>query len=160
VDGAIADAIAQGLLLQPKRFVVKSQIVLEDLTKLYGILLKNCDVYMGFKLIPEGYPNWVTVSRAYYDEGYVYVSADPDIHALGDLKPGHAIGATIGTMAHFRLISYNRRCRPTSAGRSTPTGPTSWRSGRCSTAPRTWRSSGRRTCGTRSGRTRPMPSST
>jgi polar amino acid transport system substrate-binding protein len=107
VDGAIAEAIAQGLLLQPKRFVVKSEIVLEDLTKVYGILLKDCDVYMGFKLIPEGYPNWVTVSRAYYDEGYVYVSADPAIHALGDLKPGHAIGVTIGTMAHFRLISYN-----------------------------------------------------
>jgi polar amino acid transport system substrate-binding protein len=106
VDGAIADAIAQALLLEPKRYVVKSKVVLEDLTKTYEILLKDCDLYMGFKLIPEGYPEWVTVTRPYYEEGYVFVSADPDIHALSEVPPGRAIGATIGTMAHYRLVSY------------------------------------------------------
>jgi polar amino acid transport system substrate-binding protein len=106
VDGAIADAIAQGLLLEPKRYVVDNQIVVEDITKLYAILLEHCDAYMGFKLIPEGYPDWVTLSRSYYETQYVFVTADPDIHALADLAPGRPIGATMGTMAHIRLVSY------------------------------------------------------
>ncbi len=106
VDGAIAEAIAQALLLEPVRHVVESKIVLEDITKLYEILLKDCDLYMGFKLIPEGYPQWVTLSRPYYEAGYVFVTADPDIHALADLAPGRPIGATMGTMAHYRLVSY------------------------------------------------------
>jgi polar amino acid transport system substrate-binding protein len=107
VDGEIADAIAQDLLLQPQRYVVPSQIVLEDITKLYAILLEHCDVYMGFKLIPEGYPGWVTLTRAYDEVGYVFVTAKSEIHALADLPPGRPIAATIGTTAHIRLVSYN-----------------------------------------------------
>ncbi len=106
VAGAIADAIAAGLLLEPQRYVVESNIVLEDITKVYGLMLKHCDVHMGFKLIPEGYADWVSLTRAYYESQYVFVAADPDIHALADLPPGHPIGATIGTSAHFRLVSY------------------------------------------------------
>lgn len=108
VDGEIADALASGLLLQPKRYVVPSQYVLEDLTKAYAILLEKCDLYMGFKLIPEGYPDWVTLTRSYYDVGYVYVSPKPDIHALSDLPPGRPIAVTIGTTAHFQLVSYQQ----------------------------------------------------
>jgi polar amino acid transport system substrate-binding protein len=106
VDGEIADATAGALLLEPKRYVVESQIILEDITKLYEVMLKHCDVYMGFKLIPEGYPTWVALSRAYYETGYVFVTTDPNLHALSDLAPGRAIGATIGTSAHIRLVSY------------------------------------------------------
>lgn len=106
VAGAIADAIAQSLLLEPKRYVVESDFVLEDLTKVYKIILEHCDVHMGFKLIPEGYPNWVTLTRPYYESQYVFVTADPDIHALADLAPSRPIGATMGTSAHIRLVSY------------------------------------------------------
>jgi polar amino acid transport system substrate-binding protein len=106
VDSAIADAIAHGLLLEPQRYVVESNIVVEDITKVYGVMLEHCDVHMGFKLIPEGYADWVTLTRAYYETQYVFVSADPDIHALADLAPGRSIGATIGTSAHLRLVSY------------------------------------------------------
>jgi polar amino acid transport system substrate-binding protein len=106
VAGAIADAVAQGLLLEPQRYVVEGKIVLEDMTKVYGIMLKHCDVHMGFKLIPEGYPEWVTLTRAYYESQYVFVTAAPDIRALADLTPGRPIGATIGTMAQLRLVSY------------------------------------------------------
>ena len=104
--GAIADAIAQGLLLEPQRYVVDSNIVIEHITKVYGIMLEHCDLHMGFKLIPEGYANWVTLTRAYYETQYDFVTGDPDIHALADLAPGHPIAATIGTMAHIRLVSY------------------------------------------------------
>ena len=106
VADTIARAIAAGLLLEPKRYVVESNIVVEDITKLYGRMLEHCDVHMGFKLIPEGYPSWITPTRAYYETQYVYVSSDPDIHALADLPAGRPIGATIGTAAHIRLVSY------------------------------------------------------
>jgi len=106
VAGAIADAVAMGLLLEPQRYVVESKVVMEDITKVYGVMLEHCDVHMGFKLIPGGYPNWVTLTRAYYENQYVFVTADPDIHALADVAPARPIGATMGTSAHLRLVSY------------------------------------------------------
>lgn len=106
VDAAIADAIAQGLLLEPQRHMVESNVIVEDLTKVYEVMLKNCDLHMGFKLIPEGYPPWVTLTRAYYDAQYVFVTKDSELGALSDLAPARPIGATLGTMAHLRLVSY------------------------------------------------------
>ncbi len=107
VAGAIADAVALGLLLEPQRYVVESKIIaIEDITKVYGVMLEHCDIHMGFKLIPGGYPNWVTLTRAYYETQYVFVTADPDIHALADVAPARPIGATMGTSAHLRLVSY------------------------------------------------------
>lgn len=106
VAAAIADAIAAALLLEPRRHVVESDLVLEDITRVYAVMLKHCDMHMGFKLIPEGYANWVTLSRAYYETQYQFVATDPALRALADLAPGRPIGATIGTSAHIRLVSY------------------------------------------------------
>jgi len=106
VAAAIADAIAQGLLLEPQRYVVESNFVTEDITKVYAILLEHCDFHMGFKLIPGGYSGWAMLTRAYYEADYVFVTADPDINALADLAPMRPIGATLGTSAHIRLVSY------------------------------------------------------
>ena len=106
VAGALADAIAAALLLEPQRHVVESKIVLEDITKVYARMLEHCDVHMGFKLIPEGYANWISLTRAYYEAQYVFVTADPDLHRLADLPVGRAIGATVGTSAHILLASY------------------------------------------------------
>ncbi len=112
VAGAVADAIASGLLLEPQRYVVESNIVLEDLTKIYARMLEHCDVYMGFKLIPEGYANWVSLTRAYYETDYVFVTANPGLERLADLPPDGAIGAAIGTTAHIRLVSYLKALPP------------------------------------------------
>lgn len=106
VAGAIADTIAAGLLLEPVRYVVENEIVLEDITKIYAIMIEHCDIYMGFKLIPEGYDRWLAVTRAYYDAQYVFVATDPALKSLADLPPGRPIGATIGSTAHIRLVSY------------------------------------------------------
>ena len=112
VDGEIGDAIAQALLLEPKRYVVPSQFVIEDLTKVYAILLQDCDVYMGFKLIPDGYPAWVTITRAYDQIGYEYVTPKPELHALADLPAGRAIAGTVGTTATVRLSTYGLALQP------------------------------------------------
>jgi polar amino acid transport system substrate-binding protein len=106
VAAAIADTIAEGLLLEPQRYVVESNYVTEDITKVYAILLEHCDIHMGFKLIPGGYSDWATLTRGYYEADYVFVTADPDIDALADLAPTRRIGATLGTSAHLRLVSY------------------------------------------------------
>ncbi|QDZ11293.1 substrate-binding periplasmic protein [Devosia ginsengisoli] len=106
VAGTIADTIAAALLLEPQRYVVESEIVVEDITKIYAVMLEHCDVYMGFKLIPEGYASWIALTRAYYDAQYVFVASDPALTALADLPPGRPIGATVGTTAHLRLVSY------------------------------------------------------
>jgi polar amino acid transport system substrate-binding protein len=106
VAGAIADAIAGALLLQPQRYVVESRVVLEDITRVYAIMIEHCDVHVGFKLIPGLYPNWITLTRAYYEAEYVFVTADPDIGSLADLAPSRPIGATIGTAAHIQLVNY------------------------------------------------------
>jgi polar amino acid transport system substrate-binding protein len=106
VAASIADAIASGLLLEPERYVVESEVVVEDITKIYQRMLEHCDVFMGFKLIPEGYATWLSLSRAYYDSQYVFVTADPNLKALADLPPGSPIGATLGTSAHIRLVSF------------------------------------------------------
>lgn len=102
----IAETIAAGLLLEPQQYVVESGMVREDITKIYQILLEHCDVYMGFKLIPEGLPDWVTVTRPYYEARYVFVTDDPDIEALGDLAPSRPIAATLATSAHLQLLAY------------------------------------------------------
>jgi polar amino acid transport system substrate-binding protein len=106
VAGAIADAIAAGLLLEPVRYVVKKELAIEDITKIYALMLEHCDVHMGFKLIPEGYAPWISLTRAYYEAQYVFVTADPELKRFADLPAGRPIGATIGTSAHIRLISY------------------------------------------------------
>lgn len=106
VAGAIAEAIAGALLLQPVRYEVESGFVVEDITRVYRIMLEHCDVHMGFKLIPELYPTWITLTRAYYQAEYVFVTADPNLHSLADLAPSRPIGPAAGTMAHIQLVHY------------------------------------------------------
>jgi polar amino acid transport system substrate-binding protein len=102
----IVDAVAGALLLEPQRYIVKSEIVGEDLTKTYALLLEHCDILMGFKLIPGTYADWITLTRPYYHAKYTYVTADPDLLTLATLAPTRAIGPIMGTSAHIRLVSY------------------------------------------------------
>jgi len=106
VASEIAVAIAGALLLEPVRYVVQSEIVSEDITKVYELLLKHCDMHMGFKLIPDGYATWSFLTRPYFETDYAFVTAAPALKELGDLEPGGKIGATLGTSAHLRLVSY------------------------------------------------------
>lgn len=106
VAAEIADTIAAGLLLEPRRYEVERDMRTENITKVYAIMLEHCDLHMGFKLIPQGYGDWAMLTRPYYESEYVFVSRDPGIERLGDLPPGRPIGATLGTSAHMRLVSY------------------------------------------------------
>lgn len=108
ISKEIAIAIANTLLLEPVEFVNESQMVVEDITSIYKVFLENCDVYFGFKLLPSAYENWLTITKAYYDSEYVFVSTNPETKRLEDLSNEQPIGAIMGTIAQIRLITYNR----------------------------------------------------
>ncbi len=103
----IAEAVAQALLLEPKPHEIGQNSVGEDIDNLYRVFLETCDVYFGFKLIPDSYPPWLAVSRAYYRTSYVVVAApDAAWASLADMPRDKAISATMGTSADIRLIQY------------------------------------------------------
>jgi polar amino acid transport system substrate-binding protein len=102
----IGEAIAQALLLEPKVHEIGGNTVGEDIDNLYRVFLESCDVYLGFKLIPDAYPTWLAVTRPYYRTFYIVVTANPQWNSLADMPRDQAIGATIGTSADIRLIQY------------------------------------------------------
>ena len=102
----IGQAIAQALLLEPKPLELGQNSVGEDLDNLYRVFLESCDVYLGFKLIADAYPPWLTVTRAYYRTSYVLVTTNTQWNSLADMPRSQAIGATIGTSADIRLVQY------------------------------------------------------
>jgi polar amino acid transport system substrate-binding protein len=107
----IAAAIAAALLLRAKEHLIAedprtADMSGEDLDDTYRLLLEHCDVAFGFKLVPDAYPAWLTITRPYYRAAYLYVVADPAWKALADIPFTSAIGATIGTSADLRLTQY------------------------------------------------------
>jgi polar amino acid transport system substrate-binding protein len=102
----IGQAIAETLLLTPKPHELGQISAGEDLDNLYRVFLETCDVYLGFKLIPDAYPQWLAVTRPYYRTSYVVVTGGTQWNSLADMPRTQAIGATIGTSADIRLIQY------------------------------------------------------
>jgi polar amino acid transport system substrate-binding protein len=106
VASEIGRAVAQALLLQPKEHAIGQNTVGEDIDNLYRVFLETCDVFLGFKLISDAYPQWLAITRPYYRTSYVLVTTDPGWKSLADMPRSQAIGATIGTSADLRLIQY------------------------------------------------------
>jgi polar amino acid transport system substrate-binding protein len=102
----IGQAIAAALLLEPKPHEMGQLAAGEELDGLYRVFLETCDVFLGFKLIPDAYPSWLAVTRPYYRTSYVVVTANTQWTSLGDMPRTEAIGSTIGTSADLRLIQY------------------------------------------------------
>jgi polar amino acid transport system substrate-binding protein len=102
----VGEAIAGALLLTPKEHVIGENAVGDDLDYLYRIFLATCDVHLGFKLIPEAYPEWIKLTRPYYRASYVVAVADPGWRSLADVPKSKPIGSTMGTSADLRLVQY------------------------------------------------------
>jgi polar amino acid transport system substrate-binding protein len=107
----IAAAVTAALLLRPEAYVIGSDPRVEDMSgedldDTYRMLIQHCDVFFGFKLVPNAYPEWLTVTRPYYRSTYVFVAASPAWKSLSDMPTNRAIGATIGTAADLRLTQY------------------------------------------------------
>jgi polar amino acid transport system substrate-binding protein len=108
----IGAAIAGALLLEGKEHAVGEDWSGEDIEQLYQVLLESCDVFLGFKLIPDAYPDWLTITRGYYRGAYVLVTADAGWKSLADVPLSRPIGGTIGTSADIRLIQYLEALKP------------------------------------------------
>jgi polar amino acid transport system substrate-binding protein len=107
----IAAAVAAALLLQPKEYQIGSDPRTEDMSgddldDTYRMLIQRCDVFCGFMLVPDAYPQWVTITRPYYRSTYVYMAADPAWKSLADMPTTRAVGATVGTSADMRLSQF------------------------------------------------------
>jgi len=107
----IASAVAAALLLRGNEYMVAqdpkdADMSGDDLDDTYRTLIEHCDAFFGFKLVPDAYPAWITITRPYYSSTYVYVAADPAWKSLADMPTGRAIGATVGTIADLRLSQY------------------------------------------------------
>ena len=103
----IGQAIAEALLLAPHPHELGQIASGEDLDNLYRVFLETCDVYLGFKLIPDAYPPWLAVTRPYYRTSYVLATAaGTSWNVLADMPRTQAIGSTLGTSADIRLIQY------------------------------------------------------
>jgi polar amino acid transport system substrate-binding protein len=107
LDKAIGEAIADALLLEAKPFIIESQSIASDEAELYRHLLVNCRIYFGFKLIAQGYPDWLTVTRPLYDGGYIFLAQEPAPKRLADIPSRGRIATTLGTSADLRLIQFN-----------------------------------------------------
>lgn len=118
----IGRAIAEALLLEPKPHEIGQITAGEDLDNLYRVFLATCDVFLGFKLIPDAYPQWLAVTRPYYRTSYVVVTANMRWASLSGMPRTEAIGATIGTSADIRLIQYLESLSADSRWRRFPMG--------------------------------------
>jgi polar amino acid transport system substrate-binding protein len=105
-DQAIAEAIAGALLIEPAPYLVPDKEVREPIDNLYRHLRADCAIYFGFKLLSGVYPEWLTVSRPYYEVGYVLAVKNEAWQKLGDIPRTEALGPTMGTAADFQLIQY------------------------------------------------------
>ena len=102
----IGEAIAGALLLAPKEHVVGENAVGDEIDYLYRIFLETCDLHLGFKLIPEAYPEWMKLTRPYYRASYVFAVTDSMWKSLAEVPKSKPIGSTIGTSADLRLVQY------------------------------------------------------
>jgi len=108
----IGEAVAGALLLEGKEHVVGEDWSGEDIDQIYQVLLETCDVFLGFKLIADAYPDWLTITRGYYRAAYVFVTAEADWKSLADVPLPRVIGGTIGTGADIRLMQYLAALKP------------------------------------------------
>jgi polar amino acid transport system substrate-binding protein len=108
----VGAALSGALLLEPKEHVIGEDWSGEDIEQIYQVLLETCDVFLGFKLIPDAYPDWLTITRGYYRSSYIFVTATPKWQSLADVPRTQVIGGTIGTSADIRLIQYLEALKP------------------------------------------------
>ena len=95
--------------------MISFTVATQELDDLYASLLQTCDLYLGFKLLPQAYPTWMTLTRAFYEASYVVVTANREWQSLGEMPTSEAIGPTLGTTADLR--PFVLRWAPTLRGR-------------------------------------------
>ena len=126
-DNEAASEIARVLLLEPETVEIEADMGMLDEMGIWPVifeeLAQSCVGVMGVQIIPgEVTPDWMTLSRPYFEAPYVLISAEPDIQTLADLPDGTRLGvplftpidaevmATIesGALGEIRRLPYDR----------------------------------------------------
>lgn len=108
VDAAIAEAIADALLVDVRLHVVERPLGSDDdFEDLYFELVEYCAVYVGFRLYADTYPEWIITTRGFYASRFVLVSANPAWTTLDDVPVDVPIGVVQGTLGDIRFLLAN-----------------------------------------------------
>lgn len=126
-DREAAHDIASLLLLEPDVVEITADMEMLDETGIWPFifeeLAQSCMGVLGVQIIAgEMLPDWLTISRPYFEAPYVLLSADPAIRALADLAPGSRLGVPLytpidtevmvainaGTLDGVRRLPYDR----------------------------------------------------
>lgn len=123
VDAAIAAAIGDALLITIDLIDVDRVVVVEtEYDDLYVDLVDRCTAYLGFKLYPGTYPNWLTFTRPFYEARFVLLGRADAPARLDDLPAGAAIGVMQGTLGDVRFLNQNLARAPDARWRRIPLG--------------------------------------
>lgn len=73
---------------------------------IYALLAEKCDAFMGFTLAPEGYPDWLTFTRPYWNSQFVLATRDHDFETLADIPRNMGIGTRLLSQGDIRFTLY------------------------------------------------------
>lgn len=112
-DRAVGETLAEILLLEARFVDIVPELVISfdhlitlDPQELYIHLHNECDALLGYAMPPTELPDWLTITRPYYETRFVFLTDDPELANLGDVPPGEAIGSRIGSPGDGALLRY------------------------------------------------------
>ena len=104
----LAQELASALLVDLEIVEVgRERHVEADYEHLYIDLINRCSIYLGFKLYPGAYPEWLDFTRPLYQARFVLITNQEGLSNFGDLAPGSRVGVTQGTDGDIRFLAYN-----------------------------------------------------
>ncbi len=126
-DREAARGIAEMLLLEPDIVEIDADMGMLDELGIWPVifeeLAESCVGVLGVQIIPgEVAPDWMTLSRPYFEASYVLLTRDDGIEDLTDLPPGTRLGVPLytpidadimlaiaaGTLDGVRRLPYDR----------------------------------------------------
>ncbi|MEX2536808.1 MAG: transporter substrate-binding domain-containing protein [Trueperaceae bacterium] len=120
---ALAQAIGDILLLEAILVDVDRTVTTEaEFEHLYVDLIDRCTAYMGFKLYPGAYPNWLIFTRPLYEARFVAITRPNGAERLEELPPGTPVGAVQGSMGDIRFLTFNNAQRASERRQRLPLG--------------------------------------
>lgn len=112
-DRAVGTVLAESLLLEarfvdivPDLVIPFDHLITLDPQELYIHLHNACDALLGYAMPPTALPEWLTITRPYYETRFVFLTDNPDLATLGDVAPGAAIGSRMGSPGDGALLRY------------------------------------------------------
>ncbi len=107
VDAMIAEAIAAALLVDVRLHVVDSAFQQDDFEDLYFELVEHCATYVGFRLLSGAYPDWLSITRGFYEARFVMLTLEQSWRSLDDVPLEARIGVVQGTLGDIRFLLAN-----------------------------------------------------